>query len=178
MSDAKSALDPTSAADGLLSRRLLILANALRRAAGLRYRRLLDLRQNEWSIVAELGARAPRTLNDIATSLNLDKAQMSRSVATLVERGFVLRRPNPQDSREVLLQFSAKGRACYAKLLAAGRDANLHLLSSFSTTEREMLAAQVETLLLRASELLQAERAAASCDDSDNEPALARRPSR
>ena len=124
MSDADSVLEPTSTADGLLSRRLLILANALRRAAGLRYRRLLDLRQNEWSIVAELGARAPRTLNDIATSLNLDKAQMSRSVATLVERGVVLRRPNPQDSREVLLQFSAKGRVCYAKLLAAGRDAN------------------------------------------------------
>ncbi len=171
MSDRASTLDPASTADGLLSRRVLILANALRRAAGLRYRRLLDLRQNEGSIVAELGARSPRTLNDIAASLNLDKGQMSRSVATLVERGVVLRRPNPQDSREVLLQFSAKGRTYYAKLLAAGRDANSHLLSSFSTAEREVLAAQVETLLLRASELLQAERAAATFDDGDVAPA-------
>ena len=160
-----------SDADELLSRRILILANALRRAAGLRYRRLLDLRQNEWSIVAELGARSPRTLGDIAASLNLDKAQMSRSVTTLVERGLVLRKTNPHDSREAFLQFSARGRATYAKLLAAGTEANRHLLSGYSLEERERLASQIEVLLVRATELLTVERAfSAEPDEADDLP--------
>ncbi len=170
MTDALPVAHGTSEADGLLSRRILILANALRRAAGMRYRRLLDLRQNEWSIVAELGARSPRTLGDITASLNLDKAQMSRSVATLIERGLVLRKTNPHDSREAFLHFSAKGRAVYARLLAAGTEANQHLLSGFAAGEREKLAAQIEVMLSRATELLVAERAALTEMD-DAEPA-------
>ena len=53
---------PAPAPDLILARRVLTLANLLKRAATIRYRRLLDLRPGEWGIVAQLGERAPRNL--------------------------------------------------------------------------------------------------------------------
>src|SRR5436190_4231764 len=84
----------------VLSRRVMMLANLLRRAATLRYRRLLDLKPGEWGIVAQLGERAPRSLIDLADAMGLDKAQISRGVSSLVRQRLVTRKTNPHNSRE------------------------------------------------------------------------------
>ena len=78
---------PRAPEDALISRRILILSNLLRRAATLRYRRLLDISVGEWATIAELGVRAPCTLNELAKGLALDKALLSRTVTGLSRRG-------------------------------------------------------------------------------------------
>src|SRR5450631_2771235 len=90
----------------VLSRKVMVLANILKRAAGARYRRLLDLPPGEWGVIAQLGARAPRGLNDLAGAMGLDKTQISRSVSRLVEHGLVTRTTNPHSHREVLIALS------------------------------------------------------------------------
>ena len=51
--------DALTPVDAFVARRILILSNVLRRAAALRYRRLLDISVGEWGAIAELGLRAP-----------------------------------------------------------------------------------------------------------------------
>jgi DNA-binding MarR family transcriptional regulator len=143
----------------VLSRRVLMLANLLRRAAALRYRRLLDLKPGEWGIVAQLGERAPRSLIDLADAMGLDKAQISRGVSSLVRQGLVTRKTNPHNSREVLIALTPRGSAADATILEAGGRANEALLSGLSPRERRALAALLELFTQRAHDLLGGEQA-------------------
>ena len=146
------------AADKLVSRRILILANVLRRAAGLRYRRLLQLPVGEWGVIAELGHQQPRTLNDLASGIGLDKTQLSRTVSSLIARGLVQRKTNPRDNREVLISLTKEGADGYAKLVEAGLAANEKLLADLSASERKQFIDQIERLTERARASLRTEQ--------------------
>ena len=135
----------------------MVLSNLLRRAAGLRYRRLLDLQAGEWGVVAELGHRLPCTLNDLSGRIGVDKTQLSRTVSRLIARGLVGRKPNPRDNREVRLSLTPQGHDCHAAIMRAGRDANLSLLADLSAREKKQLVDLIERVTVRARDLLRAE---------------------
>jgi DNA-binding MarR family transcriptional regulator len=141
----------------VLSRKVMTLANLLKRAAGNRYRRLLGLRQAEWGVIAQLGARAPRTLGDLAAGMGLDATQISRSVSDLVERGLVTRSSNPRNNREVLIALSRKGEAANAVIVDAGSRVNETLLEGLTDHERTVLEALLILFTERAERLLASE---------------------
>jgi DNA-binding MarR family transcriptional regulator len=158
-----------SQATFVLSRRVMMLANLLRRAATVRYRRLLNLKPGEWGIVAQLGERAPRSLIDLADAMGLDKAQISRGVSSLVRQGLVTRKTNPGNSREVLIALTSRGRAANAIILEAGGRANEILLADLSPRDRRELAVLLDLFTHRAQRLLGDEQAlgGADADDAD-----------
>jgi DNA-binding MarR family transcriptional regulator len=147
-----------SAAEELVSRRILVLANVLKRAAGLRYRRILDLPAGEWGVIAELGIQAPQSLNALSNNIGLDKTQLSKSVSRLVDRGLVQRRVKPDNNREVLISLTASGRTCFRKILDAGQTANEVLLAGLSTQERRIFSSQIVQLTEIARTLLKIEQ--------------------
>src|SRR5258708_18166139 len=147
------------APDLILSRRVLTLANLLKRAATVRYRRLLDLRPGEWGIVAQLGERAPRNLVDLAASMGLDKAQISRGVSGLVKQRLVTRKTNPDNNREILLALTPQGSAAYAVILKASAAANEVLLAGVAPKERRALGELLARFTHRAQTLLTQEQA-------------------
>jgi DNA-binding MarR family transcriptional regulator len=142
----------------LVSGRLLILANLLRRAAALRYRRLLRLPGGEWGVINHIGYGKPQTLNQIAHGMGLEKAQLSRTVSSLVRRHLVAKKTNPRNSREVLISLTRDGRVRYQTILAAGAAANDQLLKDLSARDRTLLVGQIERLTKRAREVLKAEQ--------------------
>ena len=144
--------------DTFVARRILILSNVLRRAAALRYRRLLDISVGEWGAIAELGLRAPCTLNELARGLSLDKTRLSRTVSALEARGFAQRRSNPHDNRETLISLTKPGERVYARMIAAAEGTNEALLAPFSASERDALQSLVDRLTVRARELLSGEQ--------------------
>jgi DNA-binding MarR family transcriptional regulator len=144
----------------VLSRKVMTLANLLKRGAGNRYRRLLGLRQAEWGVIAQLGERAPRTLGDLAAGMGLDVTQISRSVSDLVERGLVTRSSNPLNNREVLIALSRKGEDANAVIVDAGSRVNETLLEGLSDRERTALEALLVRFTERAERLLASEQEA------------------
>ena len=106
----------------LLSYRIHRLANALSRGAALRYRHEFGVSLMEWRILALLGGFAPMTLRDLSLESGLDKAQASRAVKTLVERGLVEREPGRVDAREVALRLSPEGARVEEGLMRAARE--------------------------------------------------------
>jgi DNA-binding MarR family transcriptional regulator len=152
-----------------LSRRLLVLANLLRRGGAIRYRRLLGLSVGEWGVIGELSQRAPLNLNELASGIGLDKAQISRRVTTLVERGLVTREPNPESNREVVIGLTADGRRSMERMVEEAAAVNAFLLHGFSAAERRVLAAQIDLLTDRARELLAREQAARISDEPEGE---------
>src|SRR5882762_11479803 len=88
---------------GMMSSRLMVLANLLKRGAMLRYKRLAGLSSVEFGLVASMGRRPPMSVVTLAEAVGMDKGQISRALAGLVSRKLVVRAVNPRDNREVLV---------------------------------------------------------------------------
>src|SRR3981081_3812781 len=84
----------------MMSSRLMVLANLLKRGAILRYRRLAGLSSVEFGLVASRGRRPPMSVVRLAEAVGMDKGQISRALTELVSRKLVATTANPRDSRE------------------------------------------------------------------------------
>lgn len=98
------------------------------------------------------------TVNDVSFETNLDKAQVSRSVKSLVERGLVSRRPCPIDGRAVLLSLSAAGQAVWQQVMQLIEQRNYDLMECLSEDERTLLLDMCDRMLEQAKLQYQASR--------------------
>src|SRR5256885_2592967 len=105
----------------MLSSRLMVLANLLKRGAILRYKRLAGLSSVEFGLVASLGRRPPMSVVRLAEAVGLDKGQISRALAELVSRKLVSKAVNPRDNREVLVSLTKAGLAAHDTVVAGGQ---------------------------------------------------------
>ena len=140
----------------LLSYRLSRAARALSRSAALRYRREFGVSLGEWRTLALLGAVAPETVNRLARLAGLDKAQMSRVVSKLADRGLISRTLGPGRTTE--LSLTPDGEAVYRGLIAAANERNEAFMACLEPVEREALATALTKLTALARSLEHAER--------------------
>lgn len=143
----------------LLSYRVHTVANLLSRGAALRYRREFDVSLWEWRTIGLLGEGAPWSLQALARAAGLDKGQLSRVVAGLVERGLVARAVDAADARGVRLTLTREGRRVGAGLLRAAGERNDVLTTALTTRERAQLEAILAKLGDAARTLIERERA-------------------
>jgi len=137
--------DENVAITELLSYRISQVAASLSQSAALLYRREFDFSLGEWRTVALLGAQEePLTLNRLARRAGLDKAQMSRVIKGLVDRGLVNRTLGAGRTTELTL--SSEGRAVYADVIDAANERDRRL--------RRHLGAREEAALMRALDTL------------------------
>lgn len=139
----------------LLSYKLSRVANALSRSATLRYRRQFDVSLGEWRAIALLGESAPQTLNRLARMAALDKAQMSRVISGLTERGIVRREQGPR--RTTQLSLTRRGRNLYEGLIAAANERNDAFLVCLTPEEQIALDSALEKLATLARALERSE---------------------
>lgn len=78
-------------------------------------------------ILARLATGGERRATDLAAEALLDLSTVSRQVRSLIERGLVERRPDPDDRRGSLLAITDAGRAAYEHYRRK-RDAELAVL--------------------------------------------------
>ncbi len=143
----------------MMSSRLMVLANLLKRGAILRYRRLAGLSSVEFGLVASLGRRPPMSVVRLAEAVGMDKGQISRALAGLVSRKLVERRVNPRDNREVLVSLTRTGLAAHDAIVAGAQERNERLLEQLDDGEVAMLLAHIERLTRKAEKMLALEKA-------------------
>jgi DNA-binding MarR family transcriptional regulator len=142
----------------MLSSRLIVLANLLKRGAILRYRRLAGLSSVEFGLVASLGRRPPVSVVTLAEAVGMDKGQISRALAGLVSRKLVSKAVNPEDNREVLVGLTRTGLVAHDAIVAGARERNRRLLEALDEGEVAMLLGHVGRLTRKAEEMLEAEK--------------------
>jgi DNA-binding MarR family transcriptional regulator len=152
---AEAGLAPITA---MMSSRLIVLANLLKRGAMLRYKRIAGLSSVEFGLVASLGRRPPMSVVRLADAVGMDKGQLSRALAGLVSRKLVSRAVNPSDNREVLVNLTATGLSAHDAIVAGAQERNRRLLELFDRDEMAILLGQIDRLADTASELLKAEK--------------------
>ncbi|GAA1957120.1 MarR family winged helix-turn-helix transcriptional regulator [Amycolatopsis minnesotensis] len=128
----------------LLSYRMHRVANAISRSASTRYRRDFDVSLGEWRTLALLGEDPALTLNKLAARAGLDKAQMSRVVTKLDERGLLVRESGA--GRSTRLSLSRKGKSVYQGLIEAANERNDAFLVCLTPAEREALDSALDKL--------------------------------
>ena len=142
----------------MMSSRLMVLANLLRRGALLRYKRLTGLSSVEFGLVVSLGRRPPMSVVRLAEAVGMDKGQISRALAELVSRKLVSKAANPRDNRETLISLTKAGLAAHDAIVAGAQERNRHLLERLDPQELEMLLGHIDRLTATAAEMLAAER--------------------
>jgi len=125
--------------DRLFSYRISVLSNRLALGASRLYGRRFGLVLREWRVLALLGQFAPMSARDIIERSALDKASVSRAVASLAERSLVRTRRDANDSRLQWLELTAKGQRLYSQVAPIALERQRALLSALTPEERSTL---------------------------------------
>ncbi|WP_290055502.1 MarR family winged helix-turn-helix transcriptional regulator [Amycolatopsis solani] len=142
---------------GLLSYRLSRTSSAMSRSAALRYRREFDVSLGEWRAISLIAADPTLTLNRLARRAGLDKAQMSRVVSRLTERGLVDRTAG--SGRTSQLALTAEGTRVYRGLITAANERDAEFLAALTPEEAATLSGALDKLADLALAVEERERA-------------------
>jgi DNA-binding MarR family transcriptional regulator len=119
-----------------------IVAEAVRREAG------AETTMPQFRALAIL-ADEPQTLSALARRRRVSLQSMGTLVQALVERGWIMRTPDPLDRRQALLALSEMGRTHYEQAQAQSVRSLLPLIATLS--EEELRAVQVALPALHAA---------------------------
>lgn len=101
---------------------------------------------SEARILYEVAKRAQPTAAEIARTLCLDPAQMSRTLKRFAERGLIATEENPSHGRLQLLSLTDVGKAAFAALEQNTRSAVGALLDGLPRVRRKRLIAAAKTI--------------------------------
>lgn len=139
----------------------------------------------EWRVVAQLRVMKSASVRQMARQICVDPAEVSRSVASLEQRGLVVRRTNPSDRRSPQFSLTRTGarqcakfhpywrrfqRSLVRRLDGAERDVTEHALAAIARAALDLLEAAPQKRV-RAGETARAPkagRAAARADSRSN----------
>ena len=93
----------------------------------------------------------PLTVNELAARLYLDKSGASRLADSLERKGYLERRPSPEDRRALQLTATAAGRELHARIDADILAGERRLLAAFPTDVRSSMATLIGQLARAAS---------------------------
>lgn len=139
--------------DRFIPYRLSVLTNQVSSAIARHYSERFGLTIPEWRIMAVLGETPGLSAREVAARTAMDKVQVSRAVASLIEAGRVERSPDDDDGRVGHLELTRAGRAVYDQIAPLALRLEEQFLSTLSQTERKLfdrllikLGKQVQTL--------------------------------
>lgn len=141
--------------DRFLPYRLSILSNTVSAAIARLYEERFGITMLEWRIMAVLGLDAPLSASDVCERTRMDKVQVSRAVARLLDKGLVTRRTARDDRRRSVLTLSAKGARVYAEVAPMTAVWERKLLENLTDEELEALDALLSKLQEEADRLAQ-----------------------
>lgn len=93
----------------------------------------------EWRVLATLGEHEAMTARDVCQATSMHKTKVSRAVAALEKRAFLLRDTNPDDQREQTLRLSETGQAVYEDIVPRALAYSRELEDALSEEQKALL---------------------------------------
>ncbi|PSJ63652.1 winged helix DNA-binding protein [Pseudaminobacter soli (ex Li et al. 2025)] len=134
--------------------RLAVLVNLLQAQRDPQVKAMTDLGLRELRVLLNVGAYMPVRAADIGYQTRLDPGTISRGVATLVERGFVVASSDPTDQRSSLVELTDSGRELYEQVAGVLGQRATEIEEVLDPGEREMLFDFLARLEDKAEEVL------------------------
>jgi DNA-binding MarR family transcriptional regulator len=99
------------------------------------------------------GADEPLTPSQISERVLVASATMTATLDLLESRGWVVRRPNPDDRRSVLVEITEDGRVVADRLLPGVRVVEREVMAALTLRERQQLLRTLQKVLQRAADV-------------------------
>ena len=113
-----------------------------------------DIPQPAATVLAVVeGAESPLTPTQIIERVLAPAASMTATLDLLERRGWIERRPNPQDRRSLLIAITPAGQDVADRLLPAIRELERETMATLTAKERDQLMRMLERVLTRAAEI-------------------------
>ena len=107
----------------------------------------LGLSLSEARCLATIGSFQPMSVMDLADKGNVNKGQASRAAQSLVDRGWIEKKNNPNDGRGVTLSLTASGKKLWRQTMALIDARNQTIFACLSAAERNTLSALLDRLI-------------------------------
>lgn len=130
------------------------LADAVSREFSKTYRDRYGLTRPEWRTLAGLGQNGTMTATAIGEQSAMHKTKVSRAVAELERRKWLLRRQDPADRRVEHLTLTKAGEAVYRELVPLAKAFEAELFDGLNKRSQEAIIQglrALESRLLRSS---------------------------
>ena len=86
------------------------------------------------------------TMAQVVRDGQMDKAQVSRAVRSLVDKGYMTSQTNPDDLRQIILELTETGRALHTRVLPRMQARQRALLAGFSDAQIVQLYTMIDQL--------------------------------
>jgi DNA-binding MarR family transcriptional regulator len=126
--------------------RLSVTTNRVSRAFAAHYEQEFGISIPEWRVIAVLGAFAPLSSNEICERTAMDKAKVSRAVASLLKAGAIAREAHGTDQRLIQLTLSRKGQKIYDAIVPRARAIEAEVTKGLSRRDIEQFHALLDRL--------------------------------
>jgi DNA-binding MarR family transcriptional regulator len=125
--------------EDFLSFQVVRLASALQRVSSRVYLEPHDLTGPDWRVLSFVRQYGPVRFSELALRTSLDKAQISRTVKSLRERGLISADGDAEHAQRVVLDTTPAGRRLHARILPEAARTQARLLRALEPGEREAL---------------------------------------
>jgi len=139
--------------EAFLPYRLSVTTNRVSRAFAAHYEQEFGISIPEWRVIAVLGALAPLSSNAICGRTAMDKAKVSRAVASLLQRGLVEREAHQTDQRLIQLTLSKAGRKIYEAIIPRARAIEAAVTKGLSKADVAQLHRMLDRIGVRLDEM-------------------------
>ncbi|MCW2382944.1 MULTISPECIES: MarR family winged helix-turn-helix transcriptional regulator [unclassified Sphingobium] len=120
--------------------RMTLIAKIMDRLTIRNLAEIEDITYAEWRVMARLATmHQGGTVRQVAEMAWVDRAEVSRAVSTLEEKGYTLRMENPHDRRAPILKMTSVGLERYRAALAERKAFHELLTAKLSDKECETL---------------------------------------
>ncbi len=117
---------------------LFHLVHAIKRRQHLQAERLdLGITSMHIRVIKIVEKKAPCTAIDIASFLGRDKAQVTRLLNALIEKGLITREPNPNDKRSHYLRIAEAGKVIMEKIRGIDKETLQQMTRNLKPEELE-----------------------------------------
>jgi DNA-binding MarR family transcriptional regulator len=130
--------------------RMVLVTNLTARPFARRYSRKYHLSLTDWRVMVTLASAAGASANEIARLSGLDKMNVSRSLASMIRRGYVDRKSAVEDRRRSVLALTAQGRRVFLAIAPTGGARESALFEGFQPAERATFRRLLDRLVERA----------------------------
>lgn len=109
-----------------------------------------NITRREWRILATVATRCSLTSAALARAANLDTVRTSRTISTLCEKGWLVRKRAGQDARIVFIEASDAGLRLYQQIMPTVTDLNVQITQDLNEEELRILRKGLDKITERA----------------------------
>jgi len=129
--------------------RILLLGKMMDRATAQHVRDTAQLSLAEWRVLTHVEMIGKCSAAEVASVAYSDRAEVSRALGSLEQRGFVQREANPRNRKSSLVSLTAEGKAVHAAIRGERGKFYEQWLTDLSDTERATLNTALEKVTRR-----------------------------